>query len=264
MSILAEQNINNFNPQASEGSGGQKQRRWVRSLGRDSQGITESRSSTHAGNGFGGFAYAPDGLGSIVLSRRWRTGPQGQAINSSFAPRQYGPRDFGTLGPDNHRRYRARYSSVLSSFAFMIGKGGRWGRNNIAQNMKQTFTSGDQMISLWNRERDSNIGQTPIASGGPVAGYQASHKYGITNRQAAGTVGSTITGGAASWAHQIEGLISGGNISLDEGISAMGELAKNRDPTTLGTLGAGREEVARKLFTVDTGIRNIPGMTGNE
>jgi len=265
MSILAEQNINNFDPQSEIGSGGQRERRWVRSLGRDSEGITESRSGLHAGNGWGGFAYSPEGLGSIILGVRWKTGPQGRTINSSFAPRQYGPRFFGTLGPSDDEgatQEGRRYSSILTSFAFMIAKGHSWGRDNIAQNMKQTFTSGDQMISLWNRERDSNRGQTPIASGGPVRGYQADHKYGITNRLAAGQVGSQITGGAASWAHQLSDLVSGGNISVEEAQTAYHTLRRSRDVTQVGTLGSGREEVTRKIYIVETGIRNIPGMTG--
>ena len=279
MSILAEQNINNFNPQAEVGSGGQKQRRWVRSLGRGPRGegdSAEAGSGLHAGMGWGGYAYAPEGLGSIILGVRWRTGPQGKTLNSSFAPRQYGPRFFGTLGPDDdggessggagggykQGAVASRYSSVLSSFAFMIAKGREWGDDIISQNMKQTFTSGDQMISLWNRERDSNVGQTPIASGGPVRGYQATHRYGITNRLAAGQVGSEITGGAASWAPQLGDLVTGGILTSAEAGAAFGELAKHGDPTKLGTLAAGREEVARKIYIVDTGIRNIPGMTG--
>ena len=140
-----------------------------------------------------------------------------------------------------------------------------WASGRVAQNMKQTFTSGDQMISLWNRERDSNVGQTPIASGGPVAGYQANHKYGITNRLAAGTVGSTIIGTRMDALFQLGDLITGGILTSAEGMSAFGKVLRyGVKGADLGILGAGREEVARKLYTVDTGIRNIPGMTGSE
>ena len=103
MSILAEQNINNYNPQSDDASS-RRERRWNRSLGRAPSGegdSAEAGSSNHAGNGFGGFAYSPKGLQSIILGVRWKTGPQGKTINSSFAASQYGPRDFGTLGPDD-------------------------------------------------------------------------------------------------------------------------------------------------------------------
>ena len=257
MSILAEQNINNFNPQAVEGSGGRLERRWVRSLGRAPRGegdSAEAGSSNHAGNGFGGFAYSPEGLASIILGVKWKTGPQGKTINSSFAESQYGPRDFNILGPDDHDGIGSgwvsggvyesgtdgpRYSSILSSFAFMIGKGGKWGTDNIAQNMKQTFTSGNQMKSLWNRDRDSNVGQTPIASGAPVKGYEADRKYGIisyTLKEFFAMAGDEST----TAAEKIEAF----NIRM-KGV-------------------AGQETVSPAESIMHTGIRNIPGMTGTE
>jgi hypothetical protein len=260
MSILAQQNINNFDPQAEEGSGGRLERRWVRSLGRAPRGegdSAEAGSSNHAGNGFGGFAYSPEGLARIILGVKWKTGPQGKTINSSFAESQYGPRDFNILGPDDHDgigsgwyaggEYESgtdgpRYSSILSSFAFMIGKGGQWGTSNIAQNMKQTFTSGEQMKSLWNAE--AGVNGTPIASGGQFEGYQASRPYKLSTYAHGFTLADFF-----QLAERFEELTKKQQTELQD-MASSGKLAR---PTW-------EKEISMPAANVNTGIRNIPEM----
>ena len=264
MSILADQNINNLNA-VEAGEAGGIAGKWIKNLGRNSGfGPTGSR----AGQGWAGFSYTPEGLSSLILSRGWRTGPQGKHLFGSGQKHQYGPKDFSRLSdsqPDLD--FLPRYSSVLTSFAFMIGseEPEDWASGRVAQNMKQTFTSGDQMISLWNRERGRNRGQTSVASGGQFRGYQANHKYGISNWSDVGK--PTVT---KEW--EQEGY-EGDSLNT---ITKQFEWALRSDTTggaAATAIAAWKEEnttrstaqviIRSPLADIDhTGLRNIPGMMG--
>ena len=262
MSILADQNINNLNAKESgveywrtwSGIAG----KWIKNLGRNSGfGPTGSR----AGQGWAGFSYTPEGLGSLILSHGWRTGPQGKHLFGTALKHQYGPKDFSRLSdsqPDLD--FLPRYSSVLTSFAFMIGseEPAKWASSRTAQNMKQSFTLGDQVRSLWDRERGRNRGQTSVASGGQFRGYQANHKYGISNWSDVGKHMVTknysdkeldTTRRAFEWKHKDD------TENIEPAIAAWKE-----ENTTRGT----QQVIIRgPLANIDhTGLRNIPGMMG--
>ena len=257
MSILADQNINNLNA-VEAGEAGGIASKWVKNLGRNSGfGPTGMRR----GQGWAGFSYTPEGLGSLILSHGWRTGPQGKHIFGSGEKHQYGPKYFSRLSdsqPDLEKL--PRYSSILTSFAFMIGseEPGKWASGRVGQNMKQSFTSGDQMISLWNRERGPNRGQTSVASGGQFRGYQANHKYGISNWSDVGKHTITrnysdkeldTTRKAFEWRHRND------TENIEPAIAAWKE-----ENTTRGIQQVIIRGPIDNIY--QTGLRNIPGMMG--
>ena len=269
MSILAQQNINRLNAKEAGAAGGTAGK-WVRNLGRNS-GF--GPTGMHAGTGWGGFSYTPGGLSSLILSLRWRQGPQGKYIFGNGEEHQYGPKEFSRLSdsqPDLEQL--PRYSSILTSFAFMVGskETPEWAPARAAQNMRQSFTSGEQTKSLWNRKLGPNRGRTPVASGGSFRGYQAGHEYGVTNWDTAGkssdifyadTEGKHKGVTVATATAQILGADLGSSSNIygasthDEWISAW---TAERTFTSIET-----EKIRSPLSNINhTGLRNIPGMMG--
>ena len=259
MSILKQQNINNLNI-GLVGAPGQIKDEWYRNLGRNN-GHEDTPS---AGRGFGGYDYSPPGLTKVMISYRWRQGPQGELIFGNGAEHQYGPRFFSKLPNDKvaGQTFEGSHSSLLGAFATMIGaRSPKWGENTSSQNMKQSFVlMGGYGKSLWNKNR--GINGTAIASGTPTKGYESGHEYGINNWQADGTTQSEISGDKSTWAAQLGDLIGDGNISLEEGQGAAASLKEHGDASKLGPLGVGREEVTNKRTIEHTGLRNIPFMAG--
>ena len=250
---------------------------------------------------YGGMNYAPFGLESLWLATssnggmERRTGPGARVItqgaqrletdgSSRAAPLdQYGPLGFGRL-PNMENTYLAfsggpnvwmSSPSLLTSFAWMIGdkRSPKWAANNNADRMKNTFTSGKQMKSLWDRILGSNRGQTPVASGGPTLGWQYSNPYGHAWTADQAGEGSIITGSPTTWIAQLRKLFDDGAITQAQEIGARAEM--NAQYLALGanmgqwqtlltaeTLSPIKDRRGEPVIITQTGLQNIPGMTG--
>ena len=140
-------------------------------------------------------------------------------------------------------------SSLLTSIAELAaGKQDAWSTQTSSERMRQTFTSGDQMRSLWNAE--VGVNGTPVASGGQFAGYQNDHRYGISNWLSADEVqvGNQRT---ATW---------------DDSFKSMDTAESMADIVVAGvdtiTEDEGQETVRPVIDITATGLRAIPGMMG--
>ena len=256
MSILADQNINNLNAPVAAAQGGVSAK-WVKNLGRNS-----SQDGEGIPGGWGGYKYSPPGLSESILGDRWRVGPQGKMLTGGVAEYEYGPKGFARLSSTESAE--SEYSSLLTSFAFMIGKGSGWGETVEAGKMKDTFTSGSQMRSLWNAETGTN--GNSIASGGNFSGYQADHIYEISNW----FMGDEVSGSLRRDATAVE---------LDDAEAGATRVGRQSTPYAPDSaiargaqrhrahvkdqgFGGGSEETVTPLVNIDTGIRNVPGMMG--
>ena len=252
MSILADQNINNLNAKVSSESEDTQQNRWVKNLGRNSSQDAEGKVG-----GWGGYDYSPPDLSEVILGHKWRYGPQGKMLTGGVATYEYGPKGYARLSSSNEDN--SEYSSLLTSFAFMIAKDGEWADTPEASDMKQTFTSGSQMRSLWNAE--TGINGTPTSSGGVFTGYQADHTYGISNwfmgDEASGSLrrdatkkelGDAFTGAFDATSGRME--------------RKANKAAAHRDLVKARGFAGGSAETVTPVVNIDTGIRNVPGMMG--
>ena len=267
MSILADQNINNLNAPVAAAEGGVPAK-WVQNLGRNS-----SQDREGIPGGWGGYKYSPPGLSESILGDKWRVGPQGKMLTGGVGEYEYGPKEYARLSSSDSAK--GEYCSLLTSFAFMIGKGGEWAASDddddgeeeakppsAAARMKQTFASGSQMRSLWNAE--TGINGTPTSSGGAFTGYQADHIYGISNWFKGDEVSGVLRreGTTAELEDAEEG---GRNARLSAGdsqIEAYTKGKKYRAKIAARGFGGGTTETVTPLVNIDTGIRNVPGMMG--
>jgi hypothetical protein len=267
MSILANQNINNLNAPVAAAEGGESAK-WVKNLGRNS-----SQDAEGIPGGWGGYKYSPPGLSESILGDKWRVGPQGKMLMGGVGEYEYGPKEYARLRSSDSAK--GEYSSLLTSFAFMIAKGGEWAASDddgeeeakpptAAARMKQTFTSGSQMRSLWNAE--TGINGTPTSSGGTFTGYQADHTYGISNWFMGDEVSGVLRRDAT--ATELDDAQSGAATVYREhnphAPDAESQKAgrRHRAHTEAQGFGGGTEETVTPLVNIDTGIRNIPGMMG--
>ena len=233
MSILAQQNIMN----GVEGNDA-----WAANLGKEHHHPSPV--------GFAGYNYSPAGLQEqFGIDVNTRVGAASRRIqNDDESSAGYGP-GFNRLA--DHESGNT-VSSLLTSLAHMVaGNEPNWG--NAAAKLRHTFTSGEQMRSLWNAE--VGVNGTPVASGGQFAGYQNDHRYGINNWT---STDQTEVG------YMVTFFDSQRDIDKEERRANL--TGEDFDASNIRTPGEfenqGQETVRPKIDITATGIRAIPGMMG--
>ena len=124
------------------------------------------------------------------------------------------------------------------------------------------------MRSLWDREHGPNRGQTPVASGGKFRGYQANHKYGVSNWSDVGKPTVTRNYSEKELETAKEQFIWRFR-DQSTGITSMAALFGQVMPALDAwaeentTRSVGQVIIRSPLVDIDhTGLRNIPGMMG--
>ena len=244
MSILEQQNIigANFN---EEDPANPTDRRMRAALG---------GSYSPSEPGWGGFSYHPRHLTSLIGAMKGQIGGESptmnygmQRINDGAEETRYGPDEYASLSNSS--------LTVLGAFADMIGNNGSvWSTGDVGQAMKTTFTSGEQMRSLWNSE--VGVNGTPVASGGQFSGYQDNHRYGISNWNASEThvTEQVMQNREATQEEKQKAFTDEGR----EAMQALDQSGVDEEVTAIGKL----ETTYPMVDITATGIRAIPGMMG--
>jgi len=207
---------------------------------------------------FNGFTYAADPNQAFLFRAtpvEARTGPRlgGPLVNNGSNDQKY--------GPESTRRMGSEGTTILGIIAGMIhsqdhldGEIPLWQTAGEGKNMAATFTSGDQMRSLWNSTNGSD--NNPMASGGTFRGYQRSNQYAINNWDAVGWTAAV----AAVTRHMGDMEASQGNYQDDPRYDADSKRYTEQAAQAAFYGVTGKEEVTRPSVTVSTGIRGLPGM----
>ena len=226
----------------------------------------------NSGGGFGGFTYSGDNAWKAWATPiDKRTGAlNDEELDAGAGDLTYGPKAFGRLA--------ASQTTLLTNLAEGIGEMStnetsegikvEWSTEGYGAEMKNTFTSGDQMRSMQIKTLLPN--GRPLASGGTIVGYDKRRPYHINNwNDVGGNAAAELTAREGGLKFSGEGGLFDMLDDLEKQGAAVWQTQDEADDAgrelydyEFTGIEGGASEVFGGTRNINMGLRALPGMKG--